>query len=328
MTWFDEAKARGEWAALAPMAGVADRAMRELCRSHGAAYTVGELTSAKGVTLGDLHSAAYLQVFEAERPFGSQLFGSEPEVMAAAARKALSYHPDFLDINMGCPAPKVAVSSKGGSALLKDLPLAEEVVKAVVSVAGDTPVTVKMRLGWDKTDLVAPKLAERCERAGASAVTVHGRTRDQMYAPSVDRAMIAEVKKSVSIPVVANGDVTDAFTAASMYEETGCDFVMVGRAAMGNPWIFEKINAYLSHGVILPEPPLSEKLLTLLHQAEKMVAYKGERTALAECRKHAAWYMKGLNGAAELRRRCGEISSLDDLSQLCAMALAGNGETK
>lgn len=308
------------FAALAPMAGVADRAMREICISHGAAYTVGELASAKGIVLGDAHSENYLSVHEKEKPFGSQLFGSEPEIMAKAAEKALTYHPDFIDINMGCPAPKVAISSKGGSALLKDLPLAKEVVKAVVSVAGDTPVTVKMRTGWNKEETVAPRLAEICEEAGAAAVTIHGRTRNQMYAPPVDIETIKKVKKSVSIPVIANGDIVDGESAARMYEETNCDMVMVGRASMGDPWIFERINAYLDKGIVLPMPTMAERLSQLIKQTEKMVEYKGERTAFLEVRKHAAWYMKGIRGAAELRRMCGTISSMEDLISVCKKA--------
>ncbi len=308
------------FAALAPMAGVADRAMRELAISHGAAYTVGELASAKGIVLGDAHSADYLSVHEKEKPFGSQLFGSEPETMAEAAKKALEYKPDFIDINMGCPAPKVAVSSKGGSALLKDISLAGEVVKAVVSVAGNTPVTVKIRTGWDENSIVAPQLAEILESAGASAITVHGRTRKQMYAPPVDIETIKNVKKSVSIPVIANGDVVDGKTAAEMYEKTDCDLVMIGRAAMGDPFIFERVNAYIGKGIILPPPTMAEKILSLIKQTEKMIEYKGERTAFLECRKHAAWYMKGIRGAAELRRMCGGISNMDDLLSVCKKA--------
>ncbi len=314
------------WASLAPMAGVADRAMRELCRAHGASFCVGELASAKGITLHDSHSFAYLASFPAERPFGAQLFGSDPEIMASAAKKALEYSPDFIDINMGCPAPKIAISSKGGSALMKDPLLARDIVAAVVSVSGDTPVTVKMRLGWDEEHLNAPYLAELCEAAGASALTVHGRTRQQMYAPPVDRKQIKRVKDSVSIPVIANGDVTDGVSAAQMYEETGCELVAVGRAAMGDPWVFERINAYLENGIILPPPSLSEKLEALIWQTEKMREYKGDRTAFLECRKHAAWYMKGIRGAAELRRACGAISDMEGLKTLCRRARELDGE--
>ena len=308
------------WASLAPMAGVADRAMCEICRAHGAAFCVGELASAKGISLHDAHSAAYLSCSDTERPFGPQLFGSDPETMAFAAKKALEFSPDFIDINMGCPAPKVAVNSKGGSALLKDPILAGEIVKAVAEVCGDTPVTVKIRTGWDSEHIVAPSLAEICEAAGAAAITVHGRTRAQMYAPGVDKETVRAVKRSVGIPVIANGDVIDGPSAAEMYEETGCDLVAVGRAAMGDPWVFTRINAYLSEGRILPPPTLSEKLTGLIEQTEKMRRYKGDRTAFLECRKHAAWYMKGLKGAAELRRQSGTVSDEEGLFALCRRA--------
>jgi nifR3 family TIM-barrel protein len=313
----------GGYAALAPMAGVADRAMREICIENGAAYTVGELASAKGISLGDKKSAAYLTVTEKERPFGSQLFGSDPEVLAEAAKLAEQNGPDFLDINMGCPAPKVAVSSGGGSALMKDPDLAARVVEAVVK-AVKIPVTVKMRAGWDSDNLNAPKVAKLVESAGAAAVTVHGRTRVQMYAPPVDLDIIKKVKQSVKIPVIANGDIVSAKSAANMYEATGCDFIMVGRAAMGNPWIFAEINAYLKDGTMLPPPPLSFRLLTLINQVDRMCAYKGEKVAYTEARKHAAWYMRGLNGAAELRRMCGEITCKDDILKIVDLALKNN----
>ena len=312
------------WACLAPMAGVADRAFRELCREFGAAVTFGELASAKGIVLGDPHSAFYLECFEKERPFGSQLFGSEPEIMAKAAIKALEYNPDFIDINMGCPAPKIAISSKGGSALLKDPRLAGEIVKSVKSVVGDTPLTVKMRTGWDENEIIAPKLAEICEKNGADAITIHGRTKKQMYAPPCDIETIKNVKSSVSVPVIANGDLIDGPSAYRMYEKTGCDFVMVGRASEGNPWVFENINAYMESGIILPEKSLETRLETLVKQTKLMIKYKGERTAFLECRKHAAWYLKGFRGAAALRTECGKISDLDGLLKLCEMAKALN----
>ena len=311
------------YAALAPMAGVADRAMREICRENGAAYTVGELASAKGISLGDKKSASYLSVSDTERLFASQLFGCEPKVMAEAAKQAESFGPDFIDINMGCPAPKVAVSSGGGSALLKNPELAARVVDAVAN-AIKIPVTVKIRAGWDETSKNAVEIALLTEKYGAKAVTVHGRTRAQMYAPPVDLDIIKKVKEAVKIPVIGNGDVDSPVAAAKMLEETGCDFLMVGRAAMGNPWIFAQINAYLNDGTILPSPPLSKRLLTLINQVDRMVEYKGEKIALMEARKHAAWYMRGLKGAAELRRLCGMINSKNDVLEIVKKAMELN----
>ena len=311
------------FAALAPMAGVADRAMREICRENGAAYAVGELASAKGISLGDKKSATYLSVSDTERPYGSQLFGCEPSVMAEAAKMAEQNGPDFIDINMGCPAPKVAVSSGGGSALLKDPILAGKIIEAV-SNAVSVPVTVKIRAGWDENSINAVEIAKIAEQSGAKAITVHGRTRKQMYAPPVNLNVIKEVKRAVSIPVIGNGDVDSPLAAAKMYEETGCDLVMIGRAAMGNPWIFTQINNYLSDGWIVPPPPLSKRMLTLLDQVDRMVEYKGERTAMMEARKHAAYYMRGLNGAAELRRMCGNITKKDDVIEIIKHAMELN----
>ncbi len=309
------------YAALAPMAGVADRAMREICVCYGAGFTVGELTSSKGVSLGDKKSFKLLCCSDGERPTASQLFGREPETMAEAAKKALEFGPDFIDINMGCPAPKVA-GNLCGSALMRDIDLAERIVKAVVS-AVEIPVTVKMRTGWDSDSINAPELAKRCENAGAKMITVHGRTRKQMYAPSVDRKTIAQVKKAVKIPVVANGDIVDGASAKSMYEETGCDYVMVGRAAQGNPFIFEEINSYLEGKAYTP-PTLEEKFKVLLKQVELMKEYKDERVAILESRKHTAWYMTGLRGAANIRRMCGEISSIEDIERIIEFALEQN----
>ena len=310
------------FAALAPMAGVADRALREICIAHGAAYTVGELTSAKGVSLGDKKSAILLYCGEQERPIGSQLFGGEPEVMAAAALSAQEFGPDFIDINMGCPAPKVA-GNGGGSALMKDSALAGKIVAAVVK-AVDVPVTVKMRTGWDAENVNAAELAKICEAAGAALITVHGRTRTQMYAPGIDYDTITVVKKAVKIPVVGNGDVCDGKSAKYMYERTGCDFVMVGRAAQGNPFVFGEINAFFKGQSYTP-PTLKERLDVLMKQVELMHKYKDPHNAILESRKHTAWYMKGLSGAAALRRECGEISSIADISRICEKALAGCG---
>ncbi|MBR6694475.1 MAG: tRNA dihydrouridine synthase DusB [Clostridia bacterium] len=307
------------YAALAPMAGVADRAMRELCREYGAAYTVSELISSKGISMGDRKSKSMMAVHENERPIAVQIFGSDPKTMASAAIEAEKRAPDFIDINMGCPAPKVA-GNGGGSALLKNPPLAEQIVKEVVS-AVELPVTVKIRSGWDADNINAVEIAKRCEAAGAAAIAVHGRTRAQMYAPPVNLDIIKAVKEAVSIPVIGNGDIETPADAAKMLEYTGCDFLMVGRGAMGSPWIFSQINAYLGNETVMPEPPLSYRLATMMRQVNLMMEYKDPRNAILESRKHAAWYLKGIRGAAQLRKKCGEIESIADLQELCRIAL-------
>ena len=311
-----------EKAALAPLAGVADRAFRELCRGYGAAYTVCEMASAKGISLGDKKSAELLSITPTERPAGSQIFGNAPETMAIAAKKALEYSPDFIDINMGCPAPKVA-SSGGGALLMKDPVLAASIVKAVAEVS-TVPVTVKMRSGWDDNNINAVELAKRCEDAGAAAITVHGRTKVQMYAPPVNTDIIRQVKQAVSIPVIGNGDVVDGISAARLMEETGCDMVMVGRGALGRPWVFSQINAYLDHEVILPDPPVVERMRVMLKHIEALCEYKGERVGIREARKHAAWYTKGLHGAANYRARIGLISSIEELQKIALELIEQN----
>ena len=309
------------YAGLAPMAGVADRAMREICREYGAAFTVGELTSSRGVTLGDKKSAELLSCSGAERPFASQLFGSDPQIMAQAAKKALLFSPDFIDINMGCPAPKVA-GNGGGSALMREPELAARIVRAVAE-AVNVPVTVKMRTGYDNENINAPELAKMCEDAGAAAITVHGRTRPQMYAPGVDYKTIEKVKRSVSVPVIGNGDVTDGKSARYMYEATGCDFVSVGRAAEGNPFVFAEINAFLSGESYTP-PTLEGRFSVMMRQIGLMMKCKDPHIALLESRKHTAWYMRGLEGAAVLRRMCSEIKSIADIEAICEKALEQN----
>lgn len=311
-----------EKAALAPLAGVADRAFRELCKGYGAAYTVCEMASAKGISLGDKKSAELLSITETERPAGSQIFGNSPETMATAAKKALEFNPDFIDINMGCPAPKVA-SSGGGALLMKNPLLAADLVKAVVE-ASTVPVTVKMRSGWDDNNINAVELAKRCEDAGAAAITVHGRTKVQMYAPPVNTDIIKQVKAAVKIPVIGNGDVIDGPSAAKLMEETGCDMVMIGRGALGRPWVFSQINAYLEHEVLLPEPTVTEKMFVMLKHIEKLCEYKGERVGIREARKHAAWYTKGLHGAANYRARIGLINSVEELRQIALELIEQN----
>ena len=301
-------------AALAPLAGVADRAMREICREYGACWTVGEMTSSKGLSFGSKKSEELLEIGEAERPTAVQLFGSEPETMAQAAEMALEHKPEAIDINFGCPVPKVA-GNGGGSALMKDPELAGRIVEAVVR-AVDIPVMVKFRAGWDSEHINAVEFAKICEEAGAAALTVHGRTRMQMFAPPVDLDIIRRVKEAVNIPVIGNGDVDSPQAAKRMYDETGCDLVMVGRGAMGNPWLFRRIEHYIKTGELLPEPSPEERMAVLKKHVELLCKYKGEYVGMREARKHSSWYIKGMRGAAEFRRECGEITAPEDLERL------------
>ena len=300
---------------LAPMAGIADRAFRELCINYGAGYTVTEMVSSKGLTMGDKKSKELLTLGEIENPAGAQIFGDDPEIMAQAAKKCLEFHPDIIDINMGCPAPKIAMNG-GGASLMKNPKLAGEIVKAV-SEAVDIPVTVKIRKGWDDESITAVELAQIAEKNGASAITVHGRTRMQMYSGKVDYDIIAKVKKAVDIPVIANGDVTDEQSAAIMLEKTNADAIMIGRGALGNPWIFRRINAYLSECRVLPDVSINEKMAVMLKHIQKIIEYKGEYTAMREARHHAAYYTKGIRGGAALRK---EISTFEHFEQLEELA--------
>lgn len=310
-------------ASLAPMAGVADRAFRELCVGYGASYVVSEMISSKGVSLGDRKSKQLMQLSETERPAGVQIFGNDPEIMAESVKTVLGVHPQFVDINMGCPAPKIA-GNGGGASLMRNPELAEQIVAAVKKACGEIPVTVKIRAGWDFDTINAVEMAKRAENAGAAAVTVHGRTRQQMYAPPVNHEIIAEVKKAVSIPVVGNGDITDGITAAKMLEDTNCDFLMVGRGALGRPWVFQQINAYLNEGRILPEPPVSERMRVMLNHIQMLCTYKGERIGIREARKHATWYTKGIRDAAQFRRELGMLESIAQLEEIAYKICAEN----
>lgn len=298
---------------LAPMAGIADLAFRELCVQYGAAYTVSEMVSSKGLTMGDKKSAQLLTLGN-DRPAGAQIFGDDPEIMAKAAVKCLDFNPDIIDINMGCPAPKIAMNG-GGASLMKKPELAYEITKSVVQ-AVDIPVTVKIRKGWDEESVNAVEMAELAEKAGASAVTVHGRTRQQMYSGSVDFDIIAQVKKAVGIPVIANGDIKDEQSAAIMLEKTNADAIMIGRGALGNPWVFSKINAYLDECRVLPEPSVTQKMAVMLKHIQKIIEYKGEYTAMREARHHAAYYTKGMRGGAKLRAEIGKLERFEQLQEL------------
>lgn len=301
-------------AVLAPMAGVADRAFRELCVSYGASYVVSEMISSKGVSMGDRKSKTLAYLSDAERPAAIQIFGSDPLVMAQSVERVMEYKPEIIDINMGCPAPKIA-GNGGGASLAKNPPIAEKIVEAVVK-ASPVPVTVKIRMGWDLDSINAVEMAKRAENAGASAVTVHGRTRNQMYAPPVNRDIIAQVKKEISIPVIGNGDIVDEQSAAIMLEETNCDLIMIGRGALGRPWVFSQINAYLEYGRVIPEPPVAERMRVMLKHIATLCEYKGDYIGMREARKHAGWYTKGLHGAANYRRELGSLENMEQLKEI------------
>lgn len=311
-------------AALAPMAGVADTAFRLLCKQYGAAYVVGELVSAKGMTYHSKNSAALLRVTPEERPMAVQLFGSEADTMAEAAVMALAYEPEIIDINMGCPAPKV-VTTGAGSALMKNPAKAEAIIRAVrQAVPAQIPVTVKFRKGWDDEHINAIEFAKMAEAAGADAITIHGRTREQMYAPSADWKIIKAVKEAVKIPVIGNGDITTPQEAKAMYEQTGVDLVMVGRGALGRPWLFAQIDAYLKDGTLLPDPPLEERMAVMYKHISMAAQLKGERVALRESRKHIAWYLKGIKGAASFRNASGSVTKLSEVESLIEQVLEMN----
>ena len=308
-------------AVLAPMAGVSDRAYRELCVRFGAAYCVSEMVSSKALSFNSKKSEELMEISDLERPCGIQIFGDDPKCMADAAKHALENKPDIIDINMGCPAPKIS-SNGSGSALMKNPRLCGEIVKAVTDV-NEIQVTVKIRKGWDDDSVNAVEVAKICESAGAAAITVHGRTRQQYYKPPVDYDIIRAVRESVSVPVIANGDIDSAERAKEVMDITGCDLVMIGRATLGNPWIFSQINAYLENpNVKIHTPDLEERLGVMIEHIGKMVEYKGEHMAMLQARKLVVGYFKGMKGAAALRNEAGKIKTLDDLYELRQKALS------
>ncbi len=301
-------------AALAPMASVADKSYRQICREFGAAYVVSEMISSKGLCYNDKKSAKMCRISGAERPCAIQLFGEDPEFIGKAAYLLNEYNPDIIDINMGCHVPKI-VGNGSGSALMKDPTRAEEIVRAAVKNSS-VPVTVKMRIGWDEGSINAVDFAKRMEQAGANAITVHGRTRKQMYSGKANWEMIARVKNAVSVPVIGNGDVDSAQSCEKMYSETGCDLVMIGRASYGKPWIFEEIEHYFNTGEILPPKTLDERMEIMLKHARMVIADIGERQGMKEMRHNVIWYVKGIKGAASLRRECSELVSYSQLEDM------------
>ncbi|MGN0498761.1 MAG: tRNA dihydrouridine synthase DusB [Acutalibacteraceae bacterium] len=301
-------------AALAPMAGVADRAFREICTDFGASYVVTEMVSSKGISYNSEKSAQLMVVENSPCPAAVQLFGDEPETLAYAAKFAMKYSPDIIDINMGCPAPKIS-GNGSGSALMKNPKLCGEIVSAVKNAVG-IPVTVKIRKGWDNDSVNALEVAKYCEDNGADALTIHGRTREQFYSGKADWDIIAQVKEALSIPVIGNGDIIDAKSAAAMYEQTNCDYIMVGRGALGNPWIFRQINAWFDRDTFIVPPSIDERLSVMFRHIKLACEYKGERVGIREARKHIAWYLKGFHGAAAFRGEAGRVNTLGDVEKL------------
>jgi len=301
--------------ALAPMAGVTDLAFRTICREHGAGLTYTEMVSAKALVYQDSKTRSLLKIGENEHPVGAQIFGSDAECMADAAAKALEISgADFIDINMGCPVGKV-VKSGDGCALMKDPEKAAKIIEAVVK-AVKTPVTIKIRKGWDKGNVNAVEFAKMAEEAGVSAIGVHGRTRTQMYSGKADWDIIREVKKAISVPVLANGDIFSAEDVARILKYTGADIAMIARGAMGDPWIFEQSAACLNGEEIPKLPPIGKRAETALRQFELAAEQKGEKVACLEARKHYAWYLRGVPHSGYFKEKISKAATMDDLRDI------------
>lgn len=299
---------------LAPMAGVTDLPFRLLCSRQGVGLCCMEMVSAKAILYKNKNTESLLEIHRDEGPVSLQLFGSDPKILSEMAKKIEERPFSVLDINMGCPVPKV-VNNGEGSALMKNPKLVEEIVSSVVK-AVQKPVTVKIRKGFDEEHVNAVEIAKIAEAAGAAAVAVHGRTREQYYAGAADWEIIAKVKEALTIPVIGNGDVTDGQSAERLLTQTGCDGVMIGRAARGNPWIFSQVAAYLEDGTVLPKPDIEEVKKTILEHARLQLETKGEYTGIREMRKHVSWYTTGYPNSARLRQ---VVNLTESFEELCAL---------
>ena len=299
---------------LGPMAGVTDLPFRLLCKEQGAGLLCMEMISAKGILYNNKNTESLLAIHPDEVPVSLQLFGSDPKIVSEMAKRIEERPFAFLDINMGCPVPKV-VRNGEGSALMKEPKLVYDLVSAVVK-AIEKPVTVKIRKGFDEEHVNAVEIAKIIEEAGAAAVAVHGRTREQYYSGKADWNIIRQVKEAVRIPVIGNGDVTSGERAIAMREQTGCDGVMIARGAQGNPWIFSELISYEKNGTLPPRPTIDEIRKTMLRHAQLQMQYKGEFIGIREMRKHVAWYVKGLHGAARLREEINRVETYEELEKI------------
>lgn len=301
---------------IAPMAGISNSAFRRIVKEMGAGLIYAEMVSDKAIIYDNEKTKQMLYLTEEERPIAQQIFGSDIESFTESAKIVYEQmKPDIIDINMGCPVPKIAIKSQAGSALLKNPDKIKKIVKSVVQ-AVPCPVTVKIRSGWDEKSINAKLVAKICEEAGASAITIHGRTRKQGYSGNVDLDIIKEVKESVNIPVIANGDIKDIASAKKMLEYTKCDAIMIGRATLGNPWLIKKLVTYFEENIILPDPTYEEKINMALKHLSYLTDLKNEKVAILEIRSHMAWYLKGLKDSGPIKNAINQAKTIEEIKKI------------